>query len=315
MPHKGIFTQSACVLLDRPTNLDELERVLSGFEIRGRHDEVAAEWPFGGPSLTLTFRPEVNGFAAVDVIDRPWPDHMGDAQKEALLLGAWAMGHFGPFAYPGNLLRAGQQSWAWAEGKTIAPRHRAFVRVRLSYVFGAPENALIPQDYQPLPELEFVTRVAAALLELPGALCYFNPNGEVLRDAAGVRESLRHAAANKLPPLELWCNVRLFRLEDGWLMMDTVGNAQLDLPDLEACFRSAGYDCGGVDFFLRDLTLYLLRNGEVIAHGDTTGGPGEVSWRARVLDESMSPPPRRVLRFVPEDGAEVPPQIAGPGGT
>ncbi|MDJ0847938.1 MAG: hypothetical protein QNK04_06055 [Myxococcota bacterium] len=41
---------------------------------------------------------------------------MGDPQREPLLMGAWSMGHFGPFAYPGGLERAAQQCWGWAPG-------------------------------------------------------------------------------------------------------------------------------------------------------------------------------------------------------
>jgi hypothetical protein len=195
-------------------------------------------WFFGGPRLTIPFRREVNGYVMVDSVDRPWPDHMGDPKKAPLIFGAWSMGHFGPFAYPGGLARAGQHSWNWQLGKTIAQGHSAFLRVRSTYVFRAKDDApLMPEDYDPLPELEFLTRIAADLLALPQAVCYFNPNGEVLRDADALRESLNAAWWRQLPPLDAWANIRLFRSDEDWCFMDTVGNGQLDLPDLEACFR------------------------------------------------------------------------------
>jgi len=50
-----------------------------------------------------------------------------------------------------------------------------------------------------------------------------------------VSEHYRNA---NLPPVDLWANRRMFKLNDGWMMMDTVGMKQLDLDDLETCFRT-----------------------------------------------------------------------------
>ena len=79
-----------------------------------------------------------------------------------------------------------------------------------------------------------------------------------------------------VPPLELWANVRLFTLIEGWLMMDTVGHPQLNapgkppFPDIEAVFPKGKCDPQDVDAFLRNLALYLLANGaETIKDGDT----------------------------------------------
>jgi len=307
---KGIFTQSACVLLARPISREQLEEALRAFDVRGRHD-AAESWAFGGPSLTLTFRPEVNGAAVVDVVDQPWPDAMGHPQESPDIFGAWTFGQFGPFTYPGNLMRAAEQSWGWEAGRTITGRHQAFIRIRTSYVLGSDGKAkVLSPDYDPVPELMFLADAALALMQLPGALCYFNPNGEVLRDLDGVRESLDYARGAKLLPLDLWSNVRLFNVCEGWSMMDTVGNGQLDLPDVEACFAE-GYDCGEVDRFLRNVTWYLYRQGEVINDADTMDGPGGVPWQARPRDEALSPPPRRVLSWRPLDKTDVPEVLRG----
>lgn len=305
---KGIMTQTVCVLTERPVTPAELAEAVAAFSVHGRHG-ANEEWAFGGPTVALDFRPEVNGCVLVDTVAQPWPDDMGDPKKTPMLFGAWSMGQFGPFTFPGGLARAGQQSWVWEEGRTVAQRHRGFVRVRSTYVMGAGENApLMPADYDALAELRFVTDVARALLRLPGALCYFNPNGEVLRDAAGVEESLAHAQRSGLPPLDLWANVRLFNVDAGWAVMDTVGNGQLgDLRDVEGAFDGdGGYDYGAIDAYLRDVTLYLLRAGEVINDGDTLDGPGGVRWRTRRFDSSLLTPPRRVYRLLPEDGRERP---------
>jgi DivIVA domain-containing protein len=153
-----------------------------------------------------------------------------------------------------------------------------------------------------------VTDVALAVLGLPEALCYFNPNGEVLRDREGTQESLAYARSNELLPLDLWSNVRLFNIGGGWSLMDTVGNAQFDQPDIEACF-SRGYDCGEVDRFLRNATWYLYQNGEIVKDGDTMDGPGAVRWQAKSFENGLTEPPRRVLSWLPLDEVAVPQQL------
>ena len=303
---KGMITQGVSVLLEEEATLDAIEAALGDFEIKGRK-EAGESWKFGGPSVVVPFRPECNGFVVIDTVGQPWPDHMGDPQDESILFGAWAMGQFGPFIYPGSLERAGLQSWAWEEGKTVADRHRAFIRIRSSYVFGAGEDApVMPEDYEPVAELKFVSEIAAALLELPKALCYLNPNGEVLRGRDLMLESLRHESASEVPPMDLWSNVRLFNFDADWSVMDTVGNGQLDIPDVEACFEAERYDLGEVDLFLRNLSIHLLEHGEVFEDGDTTDGPGGVSWQVKSFENGLSDPPRRVLRWLARDESEIP---------
>jgi len=310
---KGMFTQGVCVLLDRPASLDELESALVEFDVRGRRDP-SESWAFGGPTLIVAYRPESNGLVAVDTVDQRWPDHMGDATNEAMIFGAWSMGHFGPFAYPGGLQRAAEQCRTWEPGQKIPDRHKAFVRIRSSYAFGAKDDdPVIPDDYESLPELEFVTRLVSSVLDFPGALCYFNPNGEILRDQDGLRESLNYGWANNLPPLDVWSNIRLFNVNPEWTLMDTVGNGQIDIPDTEACFHSDSYDFEEIDNFLRNVSLYVANNGEVINDGDTMDGPGGIRWQSRQFENGICEPPRRVLRWLPMDDRPVPPEILNAG--
>ena len=310
---KGMFTQGLCVLLNRVPTLDEVESTLNDFEICKRI-EANEEWTFGGPTLVVAYELERNGLVSVDIVDRQWPDHMGDNAADTMIFGAWAMGHFGPFAYPGGLQRASEQCWSWEPGKTIADNHTCFIRIRSSYAFGAADDEpIMPSDYEPLPELEFVTKLTASILDLPGALCYFNPNGELLCDQDGLRQTLNFGWSNKLPPLDAWSNVRLFNINAEWSLMDCVGNGQLDLPDAEACFHSPSFDFNEVDNFLRNVSLYILNNGEVIKDGDTMNGPGGVNWQANHFENGICDPPRPVLRWFPMDDRPVPPEVLALG--
>jgi hypothetical protein len=310
---KGIFTQGLCILLSRLVAAERIEQALKSFE-SVRRISAGTDWAFGGPGCALAMRPEVNGQVLVDVVDRPWPDGMGDPKTDAKLFAAWSMGNFGPYAFPGGLERATQQSWSWPEAKQVVASHKAFLRVRTTYVVGGKgSDPIAPKDYDPAAELMFVTKIAVALLKIEGALCYYNPSGEVLRTLPTMEAALSWTEKAKLLPLDLWANIRLYNLDDGkWLLMDTVGMAQLDCCDHEACFPKGSYDCGKIDNFLRNASWYIFKNGPVIKDGDTMDGPGEVRWRARARPESLLSPPREVLRWFPHDGSQPPALLTAP---
>jgi hypothetical protein len=103
---KGSFTQSAIILLDGPVSTQSIASCLNDFDIvRTLEDSDDNKW-MCGPGLSLARRPDVNGYVVVDAFDQQWPDHTGDAKEQWQLFGAWTMGWFGPFTYPGNLQRA-----------------------------------------------------------------------------------------------------------------------------------------------------------------------------------------------------------------
>ena len=265
--------------------------------------------------MIVPYRPDVNGYVSVDVVNHPWPDDMGDPKTETVLFGAWAMRSFGPGAYPGNLKRAALQSWHWPEGKSVLQRHTGFIRVRSSYGFGKTDDAspIMPKDYEAVPELIFVTRIGRALLSLPGAICYFNPNGEMLQTAEGLDALLSRQAATGLLPLEAWSNVRLLRIEDyePWLLMDTVGMSQLDVSDHEAAFERGRYNLSEVANFLRNASAYVLEKGPVIKDRDTMDGPGGIRWQGETFDKPICDPPREVIRWLPMDKLSPPKKLLG----
>jgi hypothetical protein len=303
---KGFFTQSATVLLERPFDLGALERCLKDFQIVRRAEPSNDPW-MGAQGLVIGMRPEVNGHAIVDVVDQPWPDGMGDPNTDPALFGAWSMGFFGPFVFPEGLARARAMSFAWPEGRALSATHRAFVRIKTSYVLGAGDDVkVIPADYDAISELDFVTELVRSVLELPEAIAYFNPNGEVLLSRERLAETLEWADDHDVVPQQAWANVRLFKLDDEWTMMDTVGMEQMDIDDHEACFLTGKYAPGEVDAFLRTAADYVLQEGPVIEDGNTMDGPGNVRWSARSVEDSLAPRPRQVLRWTPLDGSTLP---------
>ena len=306
---KGLFTQGIAILAERPIGLDEIQPLLPNHPFL-RTIEAREEWVFGGPSAVIAYRPEANGILVIDTVDHPWPDSMGDPKTDSMVFGAWVMGQFGPFAYPNGLQRATQQAWAWPEAKNRIPNHRAFLRLRISYVLGTgPDAKVIPPTYDPRHELEFLVPLAQQLLSHPAVIAYFNPNGEVVATGQTVTDSLAYHREHNLPPLDLWSNVRLFNLTPEWLAMDTVGVAQLDLPDHEAVFAKGSHAPNDVANFLRNTTLYVLTNGPKIRHNDTIDGPGGSRWQAKLFAEPLSDPPRDVICWVPVGAEDLPARV------
>lgn len=304
---KGYFSAAAMVLTSRAPSTAEIQACLQGFAVQGVRPNQSPGWMGGPETLVLAMPGPAGGHLLVDVLNTQWPDSMGDPQSDPNLFGAWSMGFMGPFTFPGGLGRALQQCYAWAEAPQVVPYHRAFVRVRATYTIGKGDDApILPSNYQPRAELDQVTSVCRALLHLPGALCYFNPNGETLYSAATLHEVQQWNLQHGLPDLAVWTNVRMFDAGGGWTLMDSVGMEQMDLPDHEACFMQGRQQGSEVERFLRNATLYCLNNGPVIKNGDTMNGPGGVNWQAWDCSEALVQPPRRTLRWFPVDGTAAP---------
>jgi hypothetical protein len=300
---KGFFTQGVCLLTDGHAQIEGVKAALQEKEFEVVKETPPGEtWCFGGASLVVPYRPDFNGYVAVDVVDHSWPDDMGDPKSSPMIFGAWSMGHFGPFAFPGGLARAGQHAWAWQPGRTISQQHRGFIRIRMSYCFGASDDSpILPEECDPREELMFLSQVVMAVLNAPGVICYFNPNGEVLRDRQSFSALWDQCEMQQIIPLPLWSNVRFFNLNEQLGLMDTVGNNHLDIQDVEAIFPHAAYDPGQIDSYLRDVTLYLLDLEREIHTGEDIDGPGEtnLSWTIEVLENGTMEPPRRLLRIYP----------------
>jgi hypothetical protein len=308
---KGIFTQGLVILLEKAVTLDEIAALLDGYEIVGRKDASEAR-EISGPALLVSYRPEQNACVSLDVYSSPWPDHMGDPKTDAQIFASWTMGYFGPYTYPGGLERSFAQSWRWSEAREAVAGHTAALRLRMSYVFGAGGDAkIVPAEYDPKEELIFLTKLAARFSELAGAICYFDPSGEVLLPFAALSDSLEHHTAHDLPPLDAWANVRLFNLNADWALMDCVGLGQLDASDHEVAFPKGLAEPQDVDSFIRNITLYLLKKGDIIKDGDTIDGPAGRKWQGRFFETGLNDPPRGVLRWLPCNVSNIPQMLLG----
>ena len=295
---KGLFTGCTVALFEKAPTVEALEEALASFGVRARSSSSGENPWLGGPGVMLEMESGLGGVVSVDIVEEPWPDDMGDPEQQPELFGAWTLGALGPFTFPGSLERAVQQAREWDAG-AAARDHRAFVRIRPSYVLGkGPEEPVLPEGYDPIVELYQLTAVARALLDLPDSLGYFNPSGEVLMNKTVLDSSMHFHAENELPPFEAWAAIRVFQLGDidGWTVMDTIGMEQLELRDQEVCFPEGACDPNEVAVFLRNLALYLLSDQPDIHSGDTIDGPGG-NWSALLVEESLAPAPRGTIRW------------------
>ena len=303
---KGFFTQGVFVLTGVPLPLEEMRTYLPEFPFL-RIIPPATIPAFGGATAVVPYRPAANGYVLIDSVSGQWPDHGGDPKADARLHAAWNVGHFGPFAYPGGLQRAVEHAWFWNEARERVPEHVAFVRLRMSYALDAgPDAPVMPVDCNPQHELTFLTDIARCLLRHPATICYFNSSGEALIPFRTVDELLDHNIDRDLPSLDLWCNVRRYNLAGGWMLMDSIGNWQLDMPDHEIVFPKGAYDPEEAANFLRAASIEVLSNGTIFKDGDAMEGPGGAMWRARHFDEGVILPPRNVICWFPDGVKDVP---------
>ena len=96
-------------------------------------------------------------------------------------------------------------------------------------------------------------------------------------------------------------NVRLFHVEEGRSderVMDTVGLAALELPDVQCHFFAL--DVAAVAALLDETARYLWTEGDVIGDGDTVPGPSATARRGPAVARiALVDPPRDVVDVTP----------------
>lgn len=291
----GFFTETATVLFERAPAFDAVAACVLDGVVREVREASDVPW-FGARDAVRVFDAERNGRLVVDVVEAEWPDDMGDPKRDPRLFGAWSMGGFGRFTQPDALARARQQAWGQRELAERTVHHAAFVRMRTTYVIGGGDDApLEPRGRSVARELDAIWDTALAVLALPGALAYFDPTAELLTGRERIAGSLAQARAAGEPPIGLYVHPRLFRTEPDRSVMDTLGMARLDQPDVELILE-AGLDPNEAASFVLDLAAYHLGRGAPIPDGDTLDGPGG-RYRVEHGRESVAPPRRPLVRL------------------
>ena len=303
---KGLFTQGVAVLFSEPPSLAQLRLLLEDYEIVSENPLGTNQWQMESASFRIACRPEVDGYCLLDVVVRSWPDHLGNSDREPALNAAWSLGHFGPFATSGSLARAIEHAHRWEHAAQLAPQHTAFVRMRISYTPSASgPPAPLPDDYDALPELEWLVTLANHVCRHPRALAFFNPNGEVLLPPEMLASVIEDAKTKEAPPLDSMVNVRLAHVE-GWQLVDTIGMAQLDLPDQEIVCPEGVSSSEELSAFLFDAAYHMVTTEIPIATDNSTFGPGGTEWVATTRVSAIREPARTTVHWTEIEGPEEP---------
>ncbi|HEX2873264.1 MAG TPA: suppressor of fused domain protein [Polyangiaceae bacterium] len=298
-----MFLQTGVVLFEEPVSLHAVAAVLAGdFSIlrRSERDDQQCYWLGGEGSLLLALGSSLPGGVVIEVFHRPWPDAMGDPEQDAELFGAWTLRHFGVATFPYALARAAAQPSA------PSAEHVAFVKLNLSYVFGAADDAPIsPPERDVAQELALLAGLAERIGSMSGALAWFAPNGEVLMSVDAARSKLREQASGKPLP-ELWVSTRVVPAGNH-LLVETVGMGALGLSpmaahDHQVLLPDLGLDMELVVRFLRELSGAARLLGSLQVPHEPRLGPGG-RWSPE-LAESDNPPPREVVRWVHDSVAD-----------
>ncbi|MEM6691599.1 MAG: DUF4261 domain-containing protein [Planctomycetota bacterium] len=329
-----LFTQGVSVLLDKPVALERVCEKLDVFFGR-----VVDEPPCENGALYVLESPEEDdvseeierpAYLIVVASEQPWPDELGDPEAEPEAFHDWSLGLYGPLAFPGCLQRAVERSWIVPDVSPQASQHTAHVRLLIGYPMVPPvgdpakqdesdsdsddiemildTREMIEEQYDPSEELRVLARAISTVLEIPASIAYFNPGGEVLKDSDSLRTLLNEAWVKDSVPIKAWMNVRLFEIEDDWTLMDTVGNGQVEIPDLEAVFKTDRYGSGDIEAMLRAWTHRMIEDVESdLTEGDTVDGPDGSTWTVMECHDGLADPPRQTIRLVPSDG-DTPPE-------
>jgi len=140
---------------------------------------------------------------------------------------------------------------------------------------------------------EFVARVAAAAAKLPCVAIWWVPAERLVEPRALA------AAAGDDDPLRIALNVRLFHVEEGRSderVMDTVGLAALELPDVQCHFFAL--DVAAVAALLEETARYVFAEGDVIGEGDTVAGTDGQPWSCH-REVALVNPARDVIDVTP----------------
>ena len=302
-----MFTQCACILFDEAPAVGEVQKALESWTIAGEQAPAQGDdgWIGCGPGLVVELRSGAS--VIVDVVGHAFPHEPGAGADAEAVRSAWRSGIFGPTAQLGALGRAKDQNWTWTEGTAVADRHRGFVRMRTLVNLPDEGPRQLPKGHDPVHELTTLAEMAGALLRLRGATALFMPGGEAQRSPEQVAIMLGRKTGAAPPPIELWLNLRASGLgEEGrrrWKLVDVVGMGQMRYPDSEAVFVSGQERAEVVAPLLRNACLHLI-SGKPIPEGATADDALGRRWKASFA-QSLLPPGRPVLRWLPEGSAQL----------
>ncbi|WP_409214571.1 DUF4261 domain-containing protein [Prosthecobacter sp.] len=161
-----------------------------------------------------------------------------------------------------------------------------------------------------MEELRWLLDLATLFADLPEAVAFFNPNGEVIMRFDELAEFLEDAHSQTLFPVQAVIATRGYRIDESWSLVDSVGMAQFGLSDHEFAISGATIAKDETILFLLNLVHYQIDKRVEIGDRHTTDGPGGKVWRAEERGQACLLPPRKVLHWKTEDAPPEPELLA-----
>lgn len=153
----------------------------------------------------------------------------------------------------------------WKEG--ASPSHAAHVILGVTSP-SAPES------------ISVASRVAAAILKLGNGVGWYVGGAAMVHDPEAAVELVEAASGDWSPMTLLWVNVVVSDDGSGASSLSTLGMEMFGHREFEiVAFRS---DPGEIREWIRDISLYVLENGPVLLHGQTTGRTADERLRIEV---------------------------------
>lgn len=282
---KAVSKQALALLTKRVFSLEEIQQQLEAGKL-----PCTIEQADGEGSRTLQGRlPNDGPIVIVEVVESPWPAKIDTGQD------------LGPFSYGESLERACKFNVNWTKAAEVAAEHKAVVLVRMQYETAEPITAT-----DVLAQMMALAKVSLAIGSLPDVAGYFCPGGEIFVPVEVLDEILQASKVAGFPPLDLFANLRLSWLDDRWIIFETIGNAQLGLPDFEVYADSKQHDLNDIAAWLRRWSWQHLQADSALEDGSVAIGPGDAKFDVLYADDALLAPKRKVIRLIAQDEAKMP---------
>lgn len=303
-----IYPHTLAVLFTSLPSVEQVRNCFTPESIRGRSErdgKPAAYNMLQGEGFAVRWNEATEEQVEVDLQPVPWPDDHGAKSGDAPTIVAATVGALGRKAAPGGLERACQHAYHWKEAQVAVAGHSAFIALRMcGQMFNPAGTALSGAAEQ----LGWMIEAAGRLMNLPGAVAFFNPAAEILQPP----DRLAHCISQPmelLPYMEALLSSRRWIVE-GWDFFDTTGMQQLGLPDMELAVPADTVRPSECFVLLINLCIHLVHKGDVFLTGHTVDGLKGERWRVMRCAKSVAGPQRAVIRWWPESLTTPPPALA-----
>jgi len=227
----------------------------------------------------------------IHAVDHPWLSEFTSADQQLM---------WGPFSRSNSLDRACKFNPIWEQSTEVARQHQGLIVCKMV----SEDNSSDDVKRQILLATAFLDTILP-VAKVDGISAYFCPGGEVVWPVDMFVEVVTSAQLAKVPPIDVFSNLRLAYLDERWAIFDTVGNSQFGLRDLEIYFNSEESDLNAIASQLRQWTLEQISTADALEDGQTVAGPDE-DYLVRWTDDSLEPPVRDVIRLIAEDHSSMP---------